>query len=149
MPPHRQRLPHLSATARARLAGVGGFDRSHSLPGSCRLESKDAQESAPSTITDALGEMVILEQVADPQVFVIDRIVVAQELKCGLVMEILALALALHRLVRPGEQLDRLTPAGAAFPAPSDPSLAAPQVRLRLPVAARIMDHRAVRQGGK
>src|SRR5215831_13105388 len=41
MPPDGYALPHLTPTAGTLLAGGGGLDRDHALPGSCRLESTE------------------------------------------------------------------------------------------------------------
>src|SRR5262249_41226501 len=72
------------------------------------FERKDAQETTPSRIGDALGKMVVLEQVGRLQVLEIDRIVLTHELKCRFVLEVLALAL--HLLMCFGEQFHRLAP---------------------------------------
>jgi hypothetical protein len=62
---------------------------------------------------DALGEMVILEHVGRLQVFVINCVVLTNQLERCLVMEVLPLAL--HFLMRLGEQCHRLAPTCAAF----------------------------------
>ena len=57
------------------LAGERWIHCYHSLPGACRLESKDGQERAPPRLTDALGEGVVPRHVGDPQVCDIQRVV--------------------------------------------------------------------------
>jgi hypothetical protein len=136
MPPNGQALLHELPTVRPRtpLAGERGIDCNHSLPGSYRLESKDGQEHAPPRIRDALGEMVVLDHVSDPQIFMIDHIVGLDKRGGLLVVEIAPLAGDV--LLRLGQQRDGFAAPAAAFRASCDSPLAAAQIRLRLAVVA-------------
>src|SRR5258708_37239090 len=106
VPANRQTFLHDDPAARTGLAGERGSDRLHSLPGSCSLESEDGQERAPPGIGDALGQGVVLHQVADPQVFVIDHVVLLDELTGFLVVKVAPLVV--HVLMGFGEQHHRL-----------------------------------------
>ena len=75
----------------------------HSLPGACCLEREDAQERRPARIGDALGKVVILDHVGDPQVLVIDDIAFAHKRQRRLMVKVLSLAA--HSLMRLGGAL--------------------------------------------
>jgi hypothetical protein len=75
MPADRQPLLDRRAAARTGLAGAGRRHGYGWLPSVCCFENKDAQERAPGSITDALGEVVIPDHVGRRQVFMIDDIV--------------------------------------------------------------------------
>ena len=60
----------------------------HSLPSIRSFESKDGQKCAPTSITDAFGEGVVPNHVADPQVFMIDRVVGLHQLARFFVVEV-------------------------------------------------------------
>jgi hypothetical protein len=51
------------------------MDRVHSLPGACSLESEDDEERLLPGVRDALRQRVVLHHVGNPQVFMIDHIV--------------------------------------------------------------------------
>jgi hypothetical protein len=68
--------------------------------------------------------VVILHRVADPQIFILDGVVLAHQLKRRFVVE--APPLALHLQVRFGQQLRCLPSAVAALYPAGDPALAAP-----------------------
>src|SRR4029077_366855 len=87
-------------------AGEGGIDRYHALPSIRSCDSEDDEERAAPRITNALGEVVILHHVADPQVFVIDRVVVRHQRVSFLVVEVAALARDVP--LRLGEDQDTL-----------------------------------------
>ena len=69
---------------------------------------------------DAFGEMVVLDHIADLQLFVIDRVVLAYELECCLMVKVLPLAT--HFLMRFRKQRHRLAPAIAPSLAASSPA---------------------------
>jgi hypothetical protein len=116
MPPHGETFLDDHAAARTGLAGVGRRYGYHSLPGTHCLESEEAQESTPARVTDALGEMMVPEQVGRPQVLVIDRVVLPDEYQCRLVVEVLPLPT--HRLMRLRKQLHGLAAPVAPLLAP-------------------------------
>jgi hypothetical protein len=60
----------------------------HSLPSSYRLDSEDGQHRSLPGIADALGEAVVLNHGADPQVFVMDHIVCSDEFRGFFVVEV-------------------------------------------------------------
>src|SRR5262249_20851465 len=92
------------------LVSAGGTATSR-FPAVAALRAHDAQECAPPHLADALGEVVVLEQVGRLHVLVIERVVRANER--GLVVEVLALAL--HLLMRFGAQRHRLAAPVAPF----------------------------------
>jgi hypothetical protein len=147
VPADRQAFVYHNATTRAGLAGGGrrhGYDL---LPGACCLESKDGKEHPPTSITDAFGEVMVLHHVGRLQIFVIDRVVLAHQLDRCLMLEILPLAF--HRLMRLGQQSHRLTPPIAALLPTGYAALCRFELALGAAIAARVMDHRAIGQGGK
>ena len=91
--------------------------------------------------------MVILAPVGRLPIFVRDRVVLLSEMKRGFLLEVLPLAL--HRLVRLGQESHGLTAAVAAFLAAGYPALGGSQAALRLALAARVVNHRAIGQGRK
>ena len=93
MPADGQALLDQNATARTGLAGERRIDRYHSSTGARCLVGEDAQERRPPCITDALGEMVVLDHVADLQVFIIHGVVLVHQLERHLVVEVLPLTL--------------------------------------------------------
>ena len=84
----------------------------------------------------------MLDHVARLQVLVVDGVVLAQQLKRCLVVEVRSLPL--HLQMGPGQQLDLVLAPVASLCAAGHPALAAPQISLGLALAARILDHRAV-----
>jgi hypothetical protein len=108
MPADGQPFLDDDAAARADLARERRVDRLHFPTGVCRLVAQDAQEGPPACICDALGEVVILNHVADLQVFVIHGVVLAHERERRLLMKVLPLSPDF--LMRLGEQCYGLTP---------------------------------------
>src|SRR5260221_3529374 len=119
--------------------------RLHALPGACSLESEDGQERAPPGIGDALRQGVVLDHGADPQVFMVDHVVLLDELAGFLVVEVAPLVA--HVLVGLGEQHHRLAPAVTALLPSADSPLGTPQIQLRHAEDARGGDRAAIRQG--
>ncbi len=85
---HTQTLGDARPTAATVLAGIGGWHGDNPTPGACCRGFEDGTELRPTRIADALGEVVIPYHVGDPQVFEIDRVVLAQQCQRGFVMEI-------------------------------------------------------------
>jgi hypothetical protein len=71
---------------------------------------------------DALGQVAVLHHVADLQILVIDRVVLAYERERVLVVEVLSLAA--HFLIRLGEQDNRQAVSVAALLAARDTTVA-------------------------
>src|SRR5690349_12267112 len=99
MGPHAERLLDalrargpIGEHTRAVLAGERRRHGYGLLPSVCSFENKDAQERCPCCIRDALGEVVVLEQVGRLQVFVIEGVVALDERHGFLVVEVVALA---------------------------------------------------------
>jgi hypothetical protein len=90
---------------------------------------------------------MILEQVGRLQVLIIDRVVLAHQRERRFVVKILPLAL--HILVRFRQQFHGFAAPVAALLAARHPPLAATQIRLSLPVTARVVEHGAIRQRGE
>jgi hypothetical protein len=74
MPADRQPLLHHHAAAGTGLTRGDRVHRDDPLPGAYWLESEDAHDCVPSGVLDRLGELVMLEQVGDRQVFMIDHV---------------------------------------------------------------------------
>jgi hypothetical protein len=142
MPPSRQPFPDHRATARAPLAGKRRVDRNDSLPGTRSLEGEDGEELPPAGIRDALGESMVLHHVADPQIFVIDDIVLARQRAGFFVLEVPPLPP--HVLMRLGEQLDRLSAALTALLPPGDAALRLGEPLLRRAVVPRVRNTCAI-----
>jgi hypothetical protein len=105
----------------------------HALAGPCRLEREEGEELRPAGIAEALGQVLVLHQVADPQGVVRDHLVLADQSERRGMVEVAPLAA--HLQLGLGEQLDRLAPA-IAMAAPTSAArraapLAAAQIRLR------------------
>ena len=147
MPADGQALLDDNATARTRLARVGGRHRYDPPTGACCLVGEDAQERRPSRIADAFGEMVILDHVGRLQVFMIDRVAGLDQAERRLVVEVLALAF--HLQVCLGQQLHRLASAVAALRAPGHAPLQPFQVLLGLVIAGGGEDVLAIGECGK
>jgi hypothetical protein len=64
-----------------------------SSTGACCRVGEEAQERAPPGILDALGEMVVLEQIADLQLRMRDRVIGLDQRERRLVVNILPLTL--------------------------------------------------------
>ena len=109
-----------------------GLTATTRFPALRSLESEDGQERAPPRIGDALGEVVVLDHVGDPQVFVIDHVVRLHQREGFLVVEVAALAGDV--LMRLGQQRDGLAPPVAALLASGDPPLAAAQIGFGLAI---------------
>ena len=88
----------------------------------CRFARQDAQERTPARIADALGQVIVLDHVGRLQVFVIDRVVLPEQLQGEFVMEILPLSSAI--LVSMG--LDWLTLRRGYIPADAQATLGPP-----------------------
>jgi hypothetical protein len=94
---------------------------------------------------NALGELVMLEQVGRLQLFMIYGVVFAHKCERGLVVKVLSLAL--HLLMRFSEQLHRLASAMVPQLAPRDTPLRCCQRAFGLATPARGKDSRPVREG--
>src|SRR6516164_5617529 len=134
MPAHGQAFLHHHTATRTGLAGEHRVDRLHSLPGACSLESKDGQQRAPPRIADALGQVTVLDQVGDPQVFVIDDVVRLDQLTGFSVMEVTALVADV--LVGFRQERRRFASAVAPPLAPRPPALTLRPIPLGAPVVA-------------
>src|SRR5215831_6992128 len=89
MPPDGETFLQQHTAARTGLRGERrrhGYDR---LPSLYRFERQDGQEPTPARIADALGEVVILDQVGRLQLFVIDRVALAHQRQGRLMVEVL------------------------------------------------------------
>jgi len=87
---------------------------------------------------------MVLDHVGRLQVFVIDGVVLPEELQCELVMEVSALPP--YMLVFASEKLHGFLAALAALLATRYPTLGLGQGLFRLPILARILDARTIRQ---
>jgi hypothetical protein len=120
------------STLRAAMPADGHAFGDHGSPsptGARCLEGEDGQERAPTRLGNRLRAVVMLEPVGRLPVLVSDRVVLTHQLEGSGVLEVPALAL--HRLLRVGAQLDRLLAALPPVLAALPPVLAAtdPPVR--------------------
>src|SRR5215475_917413 len=106
---HREGFAHSLTTSRAILRRVGRIHLDHDTASLFRFARKDQDELIPSRVTDALGEMMILQHPFDVQIFDGHRIEFAHDFERRLVMEIGALASNL--LMLPGQKSNRLASA--------------------------------------
>src|SRR5260221_8354590 len=127
VPPDGEPLLDEDAAARTGLRGERRWHGYGSLPSVCCFESEDSAELPPAGIADALGEGVVPHQVGHLQVFVIDRVVLPDQRKRLLMMEVLPYPA--DRLMGLRQELDRLAPAMAALLAPRHAALGSPQVQ--------------------
>ncbi len=79
MRPDTEAFLDVRATPATDLAGVVWGHRDHSLTGACCLVVEYGTELCPPSITNGLGEMMILHHVGHLQVLDIDRVVLAQQ----------------------------------------------------------------------
>src|SRR5215469_17057677 len=121
MGPHAQALGHTLPAVRTLLAGVVCRNRAHSLAGTCCLACEDGAKLGPTRVADALGEIGIAHQITDLQVFEKDHVVVPQQRKRGLVVEVPSLPL--DPLMPALEQGDGLAAAVTALFATRDAAL--------------------------
>ena len=69
MPAHGQAFLDQDATARTHLAGIGRRHGYGLFPSVSSFENKDGTELTPARVTDAFGEMVILDHIGTLQIF--------------------------------------------------------------------------------
>ena len=75
---HGETLLDAFPTAAAILAGVRGRHGHHSTASVCCFAFEDGPKLRPASIRDALGQVRVLDHIADLQIFQIDDIVLAQ-----------------------------------------------------------------------
>jgi hypothetical protein len=139
---HTQALRYAFPTAATILRGIGGWYGDDSTPGACCLGFEDGAELRPARVTDGLGKAPIPHQVGDPQVFEIDRVVLAQQRQRGFVMEVGALALDV--LMRLAELGDGFAPSLAALLAASDAAVRFDQLLLPAPIVTGILHRQPI-----
>jgi hypothetical protein len=136
MRPDTQGFGDALAAATTILRRVLGRDREHFPTGACCLEGKDGQALRPTRIRYGLGEVVILDHIADRQRFVRDDIVDVEKLIGFLVVEVQALAA--YRLMTLRQFLHRFLAAVTAFLPATDPALMPFELPFHLAQPARI-----------
>ena len=121
----------------------------HDLPASvCRFARQDLEEGIPRCVTDAFGQMMILHQAFDVQVFDRDRIKFTDELEHGLVVKVCALPR--HLLMLPPEQHNSLAATVAALVcAARHLALCGLQPAFGVLQVSRILNHLAGRKRGE
>ena len=137
-------LGHARPTAATILAGVGGRHGDDPTPGACCLGFEDGAELRPTRIEMLLAEVTVPYHVGDPQIFEVNRVVLAQAAsvrscggsrRAGAAPSDAALA----------SQLDRLAPAVAPLLAARDTTLGLGELLLTTPVVARVLDRLPLR----
>jgi hypothetical protein len=136
--------------AAAILAGVGGRDREHLTPGArctlhaarCTLHAalafEDGPKRCPARIADALGLVVVTDQIRNPHIFNIDYVVLLQQRQRALMLKVPPLAL--HRLMVALAQGDGLAAMLAALLAASHLALSPGETPLSVAVMTRVLD---------
>jgi hypothetical protein len=112
------------------LAGVRRRDRDHLTPGACCLGFQEGAQRRPAGSADARGEMAVAHQVADPQLFERDHVVLPQQRQRARVVEVPSLPL--HLLVRALEEGNRFATARAALRAAPHAPLGSGELLFRL-----------------
>ncbi len=108
---------------------------------------EDGPEVRPACVAAGLGEMAIPHHAGDLHLFAGEGVVVAKEVQRRLVVEVRALAL--HRLVRLGEQSNGLAAAMTPLLASGDAPLRLRALLLAASVVARIRHHLPIRRAEK
>ena len=134
---NRETLLYAFPAAAAVLGGIGGWDGNHPTASVCCFAVEDSPELLPAGITDALGQMCVLDHIADPQFFQIDDIVLTQQQERRLMMEVVPLTPDF--LVLLGEEQHRFPAPLAALLPPRDPPLGFLQCALGFPIVPRIL----------
>jgi hypothetical protein len=150
MPADGETLLDHDTTPATHLTGVGGVDWYGPATGACclvRKDGEDGEERAPPRIANTLGEVVVPEHVGRLYVFMIDRVIGADERERRFVVEVLALPS--HRLMRLGKECYRFASTVTTTLPPSDPPLGSRERAFRLPVPSRIEDTCAIRKRRK
>lgn len=147
MLPHSERLADSCATTTAILRSeVGGNDHNITT-GTRSLALMHFNESCPRRVTNALGEMVILDHPCNVQILKRDRIKLADKLKAQFVEEIKPLALNLQMSFR--QKSDGLAPTRAVPLLSGNRALRGFESPLRLAQASRVVNCFARRERSK
>jgi amphi-Trp domain-containing protein len=138
MGPHRQTFLDPHPTAATVLGGIGGWHGDDATASVCCFAFEDGPELCPAGITDALGQVVVLDHVGHLQVFKIDDLVVAHQLERRFMLEVAPLPVDL--LVLLGQELHGLAAAFAPLLATGDTALRLFQLSLAAAGVPGILD---------
>lgn len=133
-----ERLVNEFSTVATRLGGEARVHSDDLMTSSLSLIFKDVEKRAPTGVQDALGQMMVLDQVGDRQVLDHQMMIAISILFCRLEMEITALAAYLQ--VRLGNVLGGFAPPIAAFCATAQDALFASQGALGAAIKAGIVN---------
>src|SRR5262249_40955851 len=142
-----ERLAHSVTALRAILRRVGWIHLDDHTAGAFSLARQDQEELAPSRVTDALGEMMILHHPFNVQIFDGHRVKLSHDLKRRLVMEIRASALNL--LMPLLKQFDRFSSSLRPLFTSGDFALSGLQFPFGFAQEFRVLDHLACRERGE
>jgi hypothetical protein len=95
----RQRDPVPMTTARAILRRIRWIHFDHRSPSFFRFEDHDHYELPPSRVTDALGQVMVLDHTPDVQIFDFDALVLRDQLSRLFEMKIASLSFDLQVLL--------------------------------------------------
>jgi hypothetical protein len=144
--PLRERLFHSVATPRTILRSERSRNSPDSTASVCSFAFECRKESSPRCVTDRFSQMMILEQSFDVQIFNRYLIKLANQIKAGLMKEILTLIGYLQMFL--AKQVDSLFSICAAALFLAHQSLANLQGVFGFAKVARILYHFACRESG-
>jgi len=144
---HSESLAHSMTALRAILRRVGWIHLNYHTAGAFSLARKDQDELAPSRVTDALGQTMILYHPSHVQIFDGNRVKLAHDLKRRLVVKIRALALNLLMFLL--KQSGRFSSPVRSLFTPGDFALSSLQLRFGLTQKFWVLYSLARREGGE
>lgn len=131
-------MQHDLSTGVTRSRCVGGIDEHHFTASVCSFACEVCSEQAPSGIQNTFGQVVILDHVANTEIFHGQMIVGGDETMTQLVEEITALVG--NALMLPLQYHDSLAPIGSAFLASGDTALSDTQAFLGSTIPGRMLN---------
>jgi len=136
-----------SSATRASFRGIGRIDRHDHAPSLYRFGCESLTEIAPTTIQNALRQMLVANHILNLQIFNGNHIIGLHQTMRQFVQEVAPLVLCVD--VKPLQLQDRFAAILAALLAPSYASLGNPQLGLAGSIPLGVIDLCTVGQGDK
>lgn len=136
---HRQGLAYPVATLRTILRRVLRGNLQHLTTSICSFARKDQKEGEPGYVGNCFGQVMVFHQASNIKRFHRNHIILTDDLKCGLVVEVCSFAL--HLLMATREKLSGFATAIGTFLAPRQFALRSLQLRLRRAKNARVVNY--------